>query len=280
MGFVNKKVAKKDYKMARDDILALLQQAAQLDSTNDMLLKQAGSALMELIISEQPLAAIALLAALPDSVLYAPQKAGFGILYWTCNIPGPVSALVLKALYHARPELFVDFIAPSTTSPLLFSQSPRFTHLELADQAVPLLHPHEQESHPIYWTINLSNPHALTALLSLGVALQYQDIHLACSKAEGFCAIKMYEHCLFYYHQHGGTHPIEYIFNRYTYPSSAIEALEKRVETILPSSDVLRGASIALQYFYSQREAQKIDQALTLPRLCPHGSASVHTKRL
>lgn len=251
--------------MDNNDILSLLQQAKNLDQSNDMVLRQAGSALMELIMGEQPLAAIALLVALPESVLYAPHKAGFGILYWTCNIPGPLSGLVLKALFLARPELFEDFMSHSDCSshPLHFDAPsiPLSSDLSLAP-----IHPHqrlqEQEAHPIYWTINLSNPHALQSLLSIGVQLQYEHLYLACSKAEGFCAMRIYEHCLQWYDRQGGPHPIEYIVRPHGLALSALEILEAKIETLLPSSDHKRGASIALQYFYSQNEARKIEQSL------------------
>lgn len=224
--------------MSANPIFDILEQAQGLSTEPEKILKNAGADLMSLILNEQPIGALALLAALPSSVLYAPDKAGFGILYWSCCIDGEISALVIKALYEASPELFSDFLDSSGSYELFFDETKSSRELE---------------QNPIRWCLHSSNHNALRALLSIGVKSNFSDLYEACAKGEGFCAI-----CLFDEAQKREDFPG--IFHKTKqYYKSPYAALCDKIEDLSPDLNKKRGASFAQQYFEAQTEKRILE---------------------
>lgn len=230
--------------MTSNPIFDILEQAQRLTTKSENILVDAGADLMTLILNEQPIGALALLAALPSSVLYAPDKAGFGILYWSCCIDGAVSALVIRALYEANPELFSDFLDSSAGD-----------EYELHFDETKTLK--ELEQNPVRWCLHSSNVSALRELLRLGVKSTFSDLYEACAKGEGFCAIALFDEAKKRKDFPGVHHKTR------QYYKSPYTALVDKIGELSADLNKKRGASIAQQYFEAQTEKAILESGVS-----------------
>ncbi len=177
------------------ELLHLIDDAA---GGQEKVLRSAGEEFLEMVCSQQPWGALGLLVALPDSVLYAPQKAGFGVLYWLCCIQSPAISLLIEALHKAHPELFEDFICTTKRSltegcmedpveeaglQILTMESP----LESAQRKSVL------QKNPIYWCLEHQNPVALKSLLKVGLPVSYFYFYEALRICSFDCALLLEE---------------------------------------------------------------------------------------